>query len=682
MAEEIFTVTKSEDPRLTQPAHSFCAAQGASAISIVQVAAATQSATNWTFSIIPPSPQVGIQKCPLIDATLTLQVACIQSDGSGINGNSRIAMDPNYAPFAVIGRDIAVGRGAPLGQIVSAYNITINNAAVQQQNVPLPDLLHVLEGPKGRAGHGTTMRTPFTASWDDARGSLWALGASGGSMLAEGDVGPGAYNAVYVDNNGTELAGLNDAGLGAGNGWYPYVAGVAPTATSTFFQNGVPVTSPIGAGVAHAIYIRYRFVDAVMCSPFGFNYDTSFKETVLYGISSMTIQAQLTPGSVARLLQNDTTSGCIMVNQATQGTPGLVMPAGFQGTSGDLQNIAGNANGNSASVQGVKIWMTYLSPSIQSTLPPRSIATLCNLQYFQQRTSGRLNGNPGTPGYSLSQGTINFQAVTFSNVPDLIMVSIRPDPLTMLPSDADFCCTIPDGGIQQFVFANQSGLFSGWTAEALNQMSRNNGSRASLAQYGGSEGAGMVTIAGQKVAAGGSILLIRPGVDFPLPTGVTVGSTGQVQLSFTINFNATGSFNTAAPRVYICTVTAISSGFFVTDNGVSRQLLVGLDEQTILNAPLGPDRFMAQRLAGGAFHHGMSNGGNGLWDKLKSWGAKAAAVGHHVMENKDHYAHLARTAMGHAQHARGMIHGMMGHGSGLGGSGYHHRHKSLAESLG
>lgn len=677
MAEEIFTVTKSEDPRLTQPAHSFCAAQGASAISIVQVAAATQSASNWTFSIIPPSPQVGIQKCPLLDATLTFQVVCVQSDGSGVNGNSIIPMDPNFAPFAVWGRDIGIGRAAPLGQLVSAFNITINNAAVQQQNVPLPDLVHVLEGPKGRAGHGTMMRTPFTASWDDARGSLWSLGASGASMLAEGDVGPGAYNVVYCDDQGNELAGIRQPGQVQGSGWYPYnsVTGT-PDKFSTFFQNGVPVTSPIGAGYAHAIYVRVRLVDAVMCSPLGFNYDTSFKETVLYGISSMTIQAQLTTGSVARIIQNDTTSGCIMVNQFNLGTPGLQMPTAFQGTSGDLQNVANNATGNNSAVKDVKIWMTYLSPSIQSTLPPRSIATLCNLQYFQQRTSGGLL-NTGIPGITLSTQQINFQSVTFSNVPDLICISIRPDPLTMTASDADFCCTIPDSGIQQFVFANQSGLFSGWTAEALNQMSRNNGSRASLAQYGGSEGKGMVTVSGQKVAAGGSILLIRPGVDFPLPTGVTVGSTGQVQLSFTINFNATGSYVTAGPRVYICTVTAISSGFFVTDNGVSRQLLVGLDEQTILNAPLGPDRFMAQRLAGGAFHHGMSNGGNGLWDKLKSWGAKAASVGHHVMENKDHYAHLARTAMGHAQAARGMARGMMG--KGLGGSGMH---ESLASRLG
>lgn len=666
MSESIFTVTKSEDPRLTQPAHSFCAAQGASAVSIVQVAAATQSSTNWTFSVIPPSPQVVIQKCPLVDAVLTFQLVCIQSDGSGLNGNSKVPMDPNWAPFAVWGRDIAVGRTAPLGQIVQAYNITINNAAVQQQNVPLPDLTHVLEGPKGRASHGTLMRTPLFASHDDARGSLWALGASAASMLGEGDVGPGAFNVTYCDDTGKQLD------MSSALKYYPATA--TPTPTSTWYQFGKPVTSPTGAGQPHAIYVRVRLIDAVMCSPFGFNYDTSFKETGLYGISSMTIQAQLTSGSAARIIQNDSTSGCIMVGS------GGPLPTGFTGTPGDIMGING-ADQTNAGVQGVKLWMTYLSPSIQSTLPPRSISTLCNLQYFQQRTSGPLRST-GVAGRTMSTQTMNFQAITFSNVPDLLAISIRPDPQYMMPSDTDHCCTFPDNAVQQFVFANQSGLFSGWTAEALNQMSRNNGSRASLVQYGGSDGSGWMSVLGTQVAAGGSILLVRPGVDFPLPTGVTVGSTGQVQLSFTIVFNATGSFVSANPRVYICTVTAISSGFFVTDNGVSRQLLVGLDEQTILNAPLGPDRFMAQRLAGGNFHDGLSTGGNGLWDRLRKFGDTAKDAAKHVWENKDHYANLARTAIGHAQTAAKVYQGarkFMGHGV-AGGSLYNRQ--PLADRLG
>ena len=158
----------------------------------------------------------------------------------------------------------------------------------------------------------------------------------------------------------------------------------------------------------------------------------------------------------------------------------------------------------------------------------------------------------------------------------------------------------------QFQFANQSGLFAGWNSAALTMMSKDNGSKASVSQYGGLSGSGYFMSNGLRTIAGGSVLVIRPGVNFPLPTGVSVGSTGQCQLNFQLAFNAVGSWGTpvgsaTAGRSYVCTVTALSSGYFVTENGVSRQLLVGLDEATVLGAPEAPDRYVTQKLVGGSW---------------------------------------------------------------------------------
>jgi hypothetical protein len=284
-------------------------------------------------------------------------------------------------------------------------------------------------------------------------------------------------------------------------------------------------------------------------------------------------------------------------------------------------------------IQNPRVWMTYLSPSIQSTLPARSISTLCNLQYFQQQStpSGYTAVGDTPNGTPFNQPVFTFSAVTFSNIPDLIMISIRPVSTSMRSTEADWQCTYPDNAFQQFTFANQSGLFSGFTANSLIQMSRNNGSRSSLSQYGGTDGAGVMTLNGRPCTAGGAPLLIRPGVDFPLPPGTSVGSTGQVQLAFQLRFNAPGT-NSDAPRAFVCTVTAISSGYFVTDNGVSRQLLVGLDEETVLKAPEAPNRFMAQRLTGGslASHLGLSaSHGSGAFDDMvkKATGAGARSFG-------------------------------------------------------
>ena len=529
-----------------------------------------------------------IQKCPLLDVLLTFQLLVCQSDGSGVGPNSFVAADPNYAPFAVWGRDIALAAAAPLGRLVNSYNIQINNAAVQQQNVSLPDLTHLLEGPNGRACHGSTYRTPLFASWDDAAGSLWGLNASGLELLGEGDVGPGAYNFTYTFANGKALDNSStvkwfNASSTAGS--------TTPSAlTDTAYVNGRPCSWPSGAGQVHAVFVQIRVIDAINCSPWAFNYDRSFQETGLYGISSLTVQAQLSAASAVRLIQGCSVAGNILV-PATATTTYALAPTGWVGNSGDL------VAGVNAGVQNAQITLSYLSPSIQSILPARSISTLCNLQYFQQTVaaSTQISGT-FEDGRTQFVGNCIFPSVTFSNIPDLIMISIRPAPSTMQPSEADWQATFPDQAFSQFTFANLSGVFAGWPASALINMSRNNGSRSSIAQYGGTDGSGFLIANGRRTVAGGAPLLIRPGVDFPLQPGSSVGTTGQVQLNFQLKFN------TPVKRDHVCTVTAISSGYFVTDNGVSRQLLVGLDEDTVLKAPMDMDRFAAQRLCGGGLH--------------------------------------------------------------------------------
>jgi len=355
MADSIFTVTRSTDARLVQPKQTFCAAMGASAISQVSVPANGVSTSNLTFSIIPPSPQVMIQKAPLLDMTPIFQCVCLQSDGSGLNGNSFVRCDPNYTPFAVWGRDIAIAAPFPLGQIVAAFNITMNNAAVQQQNVSLPDLAHLLEGPHGRAGQATTTRTPLTASWDDSVNSMWGLSASGAELAGDGDCGPGVFNFQYTDSNGIPLAG----GVYQPDTTYYYGGGgniVGPGQnvggsfgpTSTCFRNGRPVSFPEGAGRAHAIYFAIRMIGPLMCSPFAFNFERSWEETGLYGLSTINVQAQLATASSVRLIQGCSAAGCIL--QTGPATPGVTPPMGFTGTSGD---IVGDAP---SSVP--KIWLT------------------------------------------------------------------------------------------------------------------------------------------------------------------------------------------------------------------------------------------------------------------------------------------------------------------------------------
>lgn len=619
MAEAIFTVTSSDDPRLEQSPQTFCAAKGASAVSTVSVQAASFSASTLVFSVIPPSPQVVIQKAPQLDLTAVFQVFVLQSDGTGtlVPGytdlyNSNVAMNPNGVPLGVWGRDICVGAAFPLGRLASTAQAQINNVTTTMQNVSQPDLSHIWEGPKGRATHGTTTRTPLTASWDDSFGTQWGLQACAGEMQGEGDMGPGGYTLMgWADDTGAQLPYLTVANFYPGGFTDPntpsdgYKAG-APTPNSTWYQYGVPITDIQGAGAVKALYPILRLIDSTVIQPWAINYQRSFEETGLFGISAYTLTLQLQPGSQARIFQNSTMSGCIMLGPAQAGPPGAA------GASGDIKPNSFGSASSANNLSAARLWMTYLSPSIQSTLPARSITSLCNFQYFQQ--SVVVQNKPLVMDNKVykaqSVNIISWSSTTFSNVPDLIMISVRPDPAGMKPSEADWCCTFPDSAFQQFTFANQSGLFSGFTSAMMKQMSINNGLRTPMAAQGGSDDNGFIMVNNRPTIVGGAPMLIRPGVDFPLPTGVTVGSTGQVQLNFQLQFNA--------PRngTYICTVTALSSGYFVTDSGVSRQLLVGLDEATVLQAPKAPDRFMTQRLAGGSMTSMGASHANGAMARL------------------------------------------------------------------
>jgi hypothetical protein len=629
------------DPRLKGEGHTFSAAQGGSSYNVVQFNCATPQTNQVVFSVPPPSPQVVVQRAVNMDFVVNFALN-VQTIAPGQNTVG--------SPAFVWGRDFAVARAAPLGQLVSAFNVQVNNAAVQQQSVPLPDLMHVLDGPRGRAGHGTTWRTPLYASWDDAAGTAWGLGSTA-DMQGEGDAPPGAFLFDYCLPDGTVIP------RGTTGSTYPSV--VAGIATAVPIVNGIPTLSqqmagtagPAGAaGVPFQIFIKMRLVDVMMCSPFGFSYEQSFRETGMYGITNLLVNATLSQPSQARLIQASTTSNMQLL--------------GYDWNTGVK---------NGSPLEKASLWLTFISPSIQSTLPPRSVVSLCNIQYFQQ--TAPVAAAVVEDGGPLALGTVTFPAVTFANVPDMFLISVRPDPTTLQKTcgwtEADWCCTYPDNAFAQFTFANQSGLFSGWPSHVLTMVSRNNGCKDSVLQYGGFGGEGYFMSGGRKTVAGGGILCIRPAQDFALPTGTAPGSTGQVQLTFQLNFNAPG---VNVGRQFVCTVVALSSGYFVTEDGVSRQLLVGLDDATVLGAPEGPDRYLTSKLVGGGFFSTLSSFAKNALENKDKLGAIAAS-GYDAYKNGN--------PMGALSAARDGYHALRGNprGSAMAGSALNRRPPTLAARL-
>lgn len=121
--------------------------------------------------------------------------------------------------------------------------------------------------------------------------------------------------------------------------------------------------------------------------------------------------------------------------------------------------------------------------------------------------------------------------------------------------------------------------------------------------------------AGAKVITSGGFLVIRPGVDFGLSSGMAAGLIGNFALQFQCSiFNPGADINERGATLYVLT---INSGFFQTLAGSSRIIRGPLSESDILSAPLAPEqtRDALNRMVG-----------HGFMDKMGSFLSKAKSV--------------------------------------------------------
>jgi hypothetical protein len=167
----------------------------------------------------------------------------------------------------------------------------------------------------------------------------------------------------------------------------------------------------------------------------------------------------------------------------------------------------------------------------------------------------------------------------FSTVSDFLSFSGRPQ----VGSDAwnagnlaDFLLMWGDQPFNQFQYANMSGVLSNMSKQQLVAICRQNGVQASVEQFGGLDGAGSTAAtgvntgyamkSGMRVATAGAPLVLRPGKDFPLPLGVSAGTTGNVQLQYNITlFN-----NSPVASKFDILTMALSTSYLIIVNGACK----------------------------------------------------------------------------------------------------------------
>lgn len=580
MASEV-TKYSVFDPRIIQTKPKYAVEKGAASISNVPVQAQTADSSSVQFNVQVPSENVFVDRA-------------VQWKGSAV---AKVVLTATGQPIPV-GTSLAglVAPAAfPLHQAVTQMSATINDATVtvNTQDV-LPQVLRLADMRDARRQRtcptmldryakypdsGVVKNSPLLL-WDETKNS--------------DEVPNGGFNGFYfaTSPNGQTPCGTQ---------------GPLIDAPKISYVNGQPFASEEidpAEDDTLTFYVVVTSVERLMLPPFIFS-DQYELSTGLFGVQNFQVQMNIAPNP-SRVFRCATALSVRAVDGA--GT-----------TTNFTSAVTWSTNANVGGIWTAKptLNVTFLTPSLDVPLPPKSIVPY--MEFPRYITTG-LSSVPTWTTTSLGASDLISSTITLPNIPDLLVIYVKPSSYTA--SQGDFSLPITKISLN---FDNFSGLLSTMTQGQLYQMSVNNGVDMDWSEWSGNGyvshglGRGDVPIVGSEPPAdlenaplsGGRVglvggpLVLRPGRDFSLQSGQASGLVGNFSLQFTLSvLNYTG--DEVSANIY---VVPISSGFFETIKGSSRVIKGVLSEQDILGAsnaapspelqrPVGAGRKPSARHAG------------------------------------------------------------------------------------
>ena len=201
-------------------------------------------------------------------------------------------------------------------------------------------------------------------------------------------------------------------------------------------------------------------------------------------------------------------------------------------------------------------------------------------------------------------GSVPFQTVTLSSIPDYLILMAKPK--TYAVTDADYYLPITQVSIN---WDNNSGILSTTNAQNLYSISSRNGVNMSYNQWIGS----CNNSVGDNVALSGGFIILKLGVDIPLATGQCSGLNGNYTFSANVTVNNQTGANVDGFNLWL---VAVNSGFFQSQKGSSLIIKSPVTAKEVLDAPLADyvTRKQVQRYVGGGFFDMLSNAFNKVKD--------------------------------------------------------------------
>lgn len=541
------------DDRIIQKQMKYGISKGAVSVTAGIFNAIAANSSQMTFQVTSPSENVFIDRA--IDWTSDVFIKCtVTVGGTLVTGQPvlRLGLDAALCAF-------------PLNSLVSTLTATINDATVTSNSSDtLYEVLRLTDSDSNREMRTCPYALDLYKSNDDGylatNSPLNGFNDAGGSDY----VPNGAFKNVYfTKQDGTVLTASD----------LSYNDGLNASVTVT---NGVPVIT--GTITVYNIYLKFTSTEKVVLSPFIFA--DSEQDTGLFSIQNISFVMNMNSPSLTN------TSGRVLRST----------------TSGDRTVSAltyNNSVTGGSPFTNARINCLFLTPSLSIALPLKSVVPMMEFP--------RYNSSFSSQGITkLSTKQISSQTITLSCIPDFLILYVKPT--AYAATDGDYYHPITKVSIN---FDNYSGLLSSHSTEALYRISNNNGLKMNYSQWSGlgrTSKFATGTTSGFNVPLTGGFLVLKPGIDFALSTGLAPGMVG----NFTFQADVTVFNQTAATLdAFNLWVIAASSGFFESQNGSSR-IIKGayLTAEEVINASTADaaTRSEVNRVVGGAsFSNMMSN---------------------------------------------------------------------------
>ena len=379
----------------------------------------------------------------------------------------------------------------------------------------------------------------------------------------------------------------------------PFYANPATEATSTgrnvlqtcvagvedgFIPNGAypltlvndPVAGAAAANGDNSVLVYIPFNEPLLLPPFTLNN----KSQGLYGINKLTFLFKL--GNVAQVLNWSAIN---------------ITPASLNVQFAGWGNVTGGGNQSKPQLK-----MINYSPKSSLTLKETQAIPYYQMQSIAQTDSSINNGN---------SATLNLNPRQLQQMPDYIALFVRQQIDNRAAGQFDCFATINN---VNFNFNNQPGLLSNYVPYDLYKISKGNGLNITYPEFAGLIG---TTRGDAQLPTTGSILLLRPGSNLPVPQEYySNNSIGQFSISGTINVTNNTGVNMSNPEL----VTVYFYKSIAVTRAGRTETYTGLfgknDIMKALNKPYGEQDRDHELMYGGSFLSNVFSGIRNLASKI------------------------------------------------------------------